>query len=605
MGGDSVRRWLAAGLLLGVGLAAFAVPTLWGTPWSIDHFFARVFLEFALERPLVLSQLRILEPWGLRSHADELDDFSVEFERDEVREAQHNLEVLHRYDRERLSPEQRDSRDILEWFLAVQAARKPFLFYDYPVNPMNGIQNGLPDFMINVHQINDERDAEDYRVRLTKFGVAFDQVIDGLEERRRIGVVLPAFAIERVRAGIEGFVAGPVDEHVLVRHFEERIDQLDSVSEARRAELSAGVRRAVEEVVVPAYRRLDQTLAELAASAPAPYGVWRLPNGEAYYAWLLRLHTTTALSAEEIHEIGLFEVERLHREIRALLEAEGIPAGDLPAALRRVAAEARLRAAGEAGRDAILRDYRAIVEDATARLPALFGRLPRAGVTVEPVPEFMQEGAPGAYYDPPPFDGSKPGVFFVNLRNPDENPSFRRRTLAYHETVPGHHLQVALAMELEDVPFFRRILPFTAFSEGWALYAERLADEHGFYPTAWDRLGMLVDQVFRAARLVVDTGIHAERWSREKAIEYLEATTGKPHSEVVAEVDRYFVNPGQACAYALGQLRILRLRAIAKARLGDRFDLREFHDALLGHGAMPLELLEPRMGAWIDAKRRE
>jgi uncharacterized protein (DUF885 family) len=601
-----VKRWLAAFALLGVGLAVFLVPTLWGTPWSIDHFFTRVFLEFALERPLVLSELRILEPWGVRFHGDDLDDLSVEFERDEIREVKHNLDVLRRYDRGRMSPEQRDSRDVLEWFLDVQAAREPFLFYDYPVNPMNGIQNGLPDFMINVHQINDERDAEDYRVRLTKFGVAFDQVILGLEERRRIGVVLPGFAIERVRAGLEGLIEPPVAEHVLVRHFEEAVAHLDSVPEARRAELSAGVRQAVEEVVVPAYRRLDQKLAELAVDAPPPYGVWRLPNGAAYYAWLLRLHTTTALTADEIHELGEREVARLHGEIRALLEAQGIPAGDLAAALRRVASDPSLRpAAAPEDREAVLRDFQAIVDLASARLPALFGRLPRAAVKVEAVPEFMQEGAPGAYYDPPPFDGSRPGVFFVNLRNPDEIAWFRRRTLAYHETVPGHHLQIALAMEIEGLPFFRRILPFTAFSEGWALYAERLADEQGFHPTVWDRLGMLNDQVFRAARLVVDTGLHAQRWSRDRAIAYLEETTGKPHTEVVAEVDRYLVNPGQACAYAVGQLRILRLREIAKTSLGERFDLREFHDELLRHGAMPFELLEPRVGAWIDARKRE
>jgi uncharacterized protein (DUF885 family) len=601
-----VKRWLAVFALLAVALAAFCVPTLWGTPWSIDHFFTRVFLEFALERPLVLSQLRILEPWGLRSHGDDLDDLSVAFERDEIREVKHNLAVLREYDRRRLSPEQRDSRDVLEWFLTVQAAREPFLFYDYPVNPMNGIQNGLLDFMINVHQINDERDAEDYRVRLTRFGVAFDQVIEGLEERQRIGVVPPAFAIERVRAGIEGLILPPVAEHVLVRHFEEQVRGLGSVSEARQAELIAGVREAVEEVVVPAYRRLDEKLVELAAHAPGTYGVWHLPNGEAYYAWLLRLHTTTALSAEAIHELGKSEVARLHAEIRALLEAQGIPAADLPAALRRVTSDRSLRPAADSeDREAVLRDFRAIVADATARLPELFGRLPRAGVEVEPVPEFMQDGAPGAYYDPPPFDGSRPGVFFVNLRNPDEIAWFRRRTLAHHETVPGHHLQTALAMEQEDLPFFRRILPFTAFTEGWALYAERLADEHGFLPTAWDRLGMLIDQVFRAARLVVDTGLHDKRWSRDRAIAYLEDATGKPRSEVVAEVERYLVNPGQACAYAVGQLRILRLRAIAQARLGERFDLRAFHDELLRRGAMPLELLEPRVGAWIDAQKRK
>jgi uncharacterized protein (DUF885 family) len=251
----------------------------------------------------------------------------------------------------------------------------------------------------------------------------------------------------------------------------------------------------------------------------------------------------------------------------------------------------------------ILADYQAIIDDANTRLPALFGRLPRARVVVERVPVFKEAGAARAYYDIPPFDGSRPGVFYANLRHLAEHPKFGMRTLTYHEAIPGHHLQIAVAQELEGVPFFRRVVPFTAFQEGWALYAERLAAESGFHPTAFDRLGQLVAEGFRAARLVVDTGIHAKRWTREQAIDYLAANTGMEPSEVAAEVERYIVMPGQALAYKTGQLEILDLRERARRELGERFDLRGFNDVVLGSGALPLTLLSRNVDAWIAARR--
>jgi uncharacterized protein (DUF885 family) len=243
------------------------------------------------------------------------------------------------------------------------------------------------------------------------------------------------------------------------------------------------------------------------------------------------------------------------------------------------------------------------MDDAAARLPALFGRLPKAPVRVERIPIFKEQEAPGAYYMPPPLDGSKPGIFYANLRSVREIPKLGMRTLAYHEAIPGHHLQIAIAQELPDLPIFRRVVPFTAYAEGWALYAERLALEEGFHPTPYDRIGALVAELFRAVRLVVDTGLHAERWTRERAIEYMLANTGMPDTDVVAEIERYIVWPGQACAYKIGQLTILDLRERAQRELGDRFELRDFHDVVLGSGSLPLDLLERRVVEWIETKR--
>jgi uncharacterized protein (DUF885 family) len=596
------RLLLLAALALALA-GIFLVPTLWGRPWSIDHFFARVFLEFALERPLVLSQLRVLEPWGIDFHADDLDDFSLEFERDELREAKRNLELLRRYQRASLSEGQKLSADVLQWFLRTEVAGEPFLLHDYPVNQLNGIQHGLPEFMLNVHQLNEPEDAEDYGARLAKFGVALDQVIEGLVARRRAGNVPPRFVLEQVRDDIAAFLERPPEQHFLYRHLAIALERMDGLPAERRERLLARTREALEQDVLPAYRRLDAALAELEGEAGDEAGVQRLPDGAAYYAWLLRRHTTTELGAEEIHGLGLREVARIRSEMQAALREQGLPGDDPVAAVRALSHDPRqLYPDGDAGRQAILADYQQIIDDAWSRLPALFGRLPAARVSVLRVPEAVQGGGPLAYYDPPPFDGSRPGVFYANLRDVGETAKFRMRTLAYHEAVPGHHLQLALAREMRDVPFFRRVLPISAFTEGWALYAEQLAAEQGFHPTPADRLGMLVDQMFRAVRLVVDTGIHAQGWSRGRAIAYMQEQTGKPRSEVVAEVDRYVVMPGQACAYMVGQLEILRLREEARRRLGERFDLRAFHDVVLGGGALPLSILERQVGAWIEAQ---
>jgi len=600
----ATRRLGFVALFALAALTVFLVPTLWGKPWSIEQLYLRVFAEFALERPELLSRLRILEPWGLDWFADDLDDRSVAFQQRSARRVADELAILRSYDRAAQSESQRLSTDVLDAFLALQAEGERFLFHDYPVNPMSGVQNELPDFMLNVHQIHSPGDAEHYIARLAKFGVVFDQVIDGLRQREARGVLPPRFVIERVQSGLARFLAPSPEEHVLATDFARRSREIPGLSGAARERLVARVRDELERTVYPAYRRLASQLEEMRARAGMDAGAWHLPDGEAYYDWTVRLHTTTDHTPKEIHERGLAEVARIQAEMREILRSQGIDARDLAGTIRALGREPRfLYPDTNAGRQQILADYQAIIDDASARLPALFGRLPRAKVVVERVPAFKEEGAARGYYDLPPFDGSKPGIFYANLRHTAEHPKFGMRTLTYHETIPGHHLQIALAQELEGVPFFRRVVPFTAFIEGWALYAERVAAENGFHPTPFDRLGQLVAENFRAARLVVDTGIHAMRWTREQGIDYLLANTALEPTEVVAEVERYIVMPGQALAYKIGELEILECRERARRELGARFDLREFHDVVLGSGALPLTLLSRNVDAWIAARR--
>lgn len=605
----------ASGLVAG---AVFVVPTIWGRPWSIEHFYTRVFAELVLSRPELLSRLRILEPWGLRWHNDDLDDYSVAFTQAESERLRRNLRTLREYPLEEQTPAQRFSTRVLDWFLAVQVDGEPFRFHDFPLNQFTGIQAQLPDFLLNIHQIHDARDARDYVTRLSKVGLAIDQVIEASRFRAERGIVPPPVILDRVQQSVERFLAAGVDDNPLHREFARRVAALENLSDRERADLQASARTQVERSVRPAWQRLAAFLPELEAQAPEAVGAWALPDGSLYYGWALRFHTTTDLDADTIHRLGLAEVARIHEEMRAILAAEDLAADDLAVAgphdepastvvppdlgdvLRALHRDERfLYPDGDEARSRILADYQAIVDEASTRLPALFGRLPQAPVRVERVPAFKEAGAAGAYYMPPPLDGSKPGIFYANLRQPDEVVQFGMRTLAYHEAVPGHHLQIALAQEMQGVPFFRRVIPFTAFIEGWALYAERLAAEQGWHPTPMDRLGQLVAEGFRAARLVVDTGLHAKRWTREQAIDYMLRNTGMPETDVVAEVERYIVLPGQACAYQVGQLRLLELRERAQAAQRERFDLRAFHDLVLANGSLPLVLLEETVDAWL------
>lgn len=589
--------------VLGLSLLAgalFLIPTLWFKPWSIDHFYGRVFATFALRHPMMLSSMRLLEPMGLEFHNDDLDDLSMAFQAEESAWVERELATLRRYDREAMDNDAALSYDVLEWFLEDLVRGNRWPFHNYPVNQLFGIQSGLPDFMITTHHLESARDARNYVRRVAGFGTAFDQVIEGLEHRQQLGIVPPRFVIDHVLREMSELVAPAPREMVLYTHFADTTAQIEGLDPDRREALLTELATRIEDTVVPAYARLIAFFERQREIATTDDGVWKLPDGEAFYNWALRHHTTTDLTADEIHRLGLAEVDRIQREMKAILEAEGYPTDDLAATMNALNEEERfLYPDTDAGREQILADYQAVIDEIDAGLDGLFDVRPTVGVEVHRVPEFRQETAPGAYYNTPPFDGSKPGIFYANLRDVKEIPKFGMRTLAYHEAIPGHHFQLALAQNITGVPFFRKVVPFTAYSEGWALYAERVAAEHGFQSDPYDRLGYLTAEIFRAVRLVVDTGIHAKRWTREEALDYMLANTGMPRGDVVAEIERYIVNPGQACAYKVGQLKILELRQRAERRMGDAFDIREFHNVVLLDGALPLSILERQVEDWI------
>ncbi len=590
-------------LLLLVG-GAFFVHVWYFKPFNVNLFFARTALQFALESPELLSSIRVLEPLGIDFHNDDLDDASLAAGDRMFRRLHEAREVLRSYDSASLNDADRRSKEIALSLLDLVAEAERFRFHNYPVNQMFGVQSGFPTFMQDTHQVNDVGDAEDYVTRLSKVGVKFDQVLEGLRHREELGILPPQFVVDHVVEEMSGLVGTPVEENILFTSLESKMEEA-GIDETARQRLATTARHEIEATVYPAYQRLIEYFSELDAKVEGNHGVWNLPDGDELYRLALRFFTTSELAPEEIHQLGLAEVERIQGEILARLAEAGRDVGEGFAVAMVALKEdpAFYYPDTDEGRDAILRDYQAILDEISAGLDAAFDVRPQADVEVRREAEFKEKTAPGAHYMPPAMDGSRPGVFYANLYDIKATPKYGMRTLAYHEGVPGHHFQIALQMEQKELPFFRRLIPFTGFVEGWGLYAERLAWELGFLEDPYDDVGRLQAELFRAVRLVVDTGIHHQRWSREEAIAYMLENTGMAESDVVAEVERYFIMPGQACAYKIGMMKILELREKARAELGERFDLRDFHRVLLTNGAVPLPLLERLVDELIESEK--
>ena len=594
-----VLLWLFVGIW--PVLALFLGPTIWLKPWSLEHYYMRVFVEFAARHPMMMSGLGLLDGTPLDYYSAKLDDFSREAEDADMRFLERQIDILHSYDRTRLAPRQRLSYDVLDWFLTDQAQDARFRDHDYPVNQLFGFQSSMPNFMISTHPLRRPKDADNFIRRVAAFGTAFDQTIVGLRHREAAGVVPPRFVIRKVLDEMNGFIAKPARENPMFVHFAAKLDSMPKLEAAERQRLEVRLEHEIQQTVVPAYRRLIAYQDSLLARASDDDGVWKLPGGDAYYDRRLQAQTTTTLSADSIHSLGEREVARIHGEMRTILESKGYRVGDLAETVRQVFAEPRFQfAQNDSGRTAILAGYREILAEAETRMEGLFSVRPQAKLEVQRVPPFREATSPGAYYQRPDMSGRRPGVFYANLRDPRETRRPEMRTLAYHEGIPGHHFQLAIQNELTGVPFFRKLLPFTAYAEGWGLYAERLAYENGFHHDAYDSLGALQAELFRAVRLVVDTGIHRKRWTRQQAIDYMVHNTGMTQTEVVTEIERYIVNPGQACAYKVGQLKLLELREQARRRLGARFDLGRFHDLILSNGALPLSLVERVVNEWVE-----
>lgn len=468
--------------------------------------------------------------------------------------------------------------------------------WEMPVTQISGIHLNSAQFPVFL-QFTSVKDYDDYTQRLHKLPKQFDDTIDNMRKGMRDHLIPPKFLLEKVAAQSLAIAAQKPEDSPFALPLQ---SFPDAILEAERGRIRSAMLEAIRAGVLPAYQRFGAFVRdEYAPHGRTHEGIWSLPDGPRRYQVAIERSTTTHMTADQIHQIGLDEVSRIEKEMLAVAKPLGY--NDLPSFRKALNDNPDLHAKS---REQILDLYRQYIDQMYAKLPQLFGRLPKAKVVVVPVESFREKEAPGAQYESPAMDGSRPGRVEVNTSEATSRKTINMESTAYHEGVPGHHMQIAIAQELTGIPEFRKNgVNFTAFVEGWALYSERLGKEVGFYQNPYNDYGRLQDEMLRAIRLVVDTGLHAKKWTRQQVVDFFHTHTGEDEVEVQNETDRYIVWPGQALGYKIGQLKITELRERARRELGDRFDIRAFHDEVLGAGALPLDVLEKRIQSWILARK--
>jgi uncharacterized protein (DUF885 family) len=479
-----------------------------------------------------------------------------------------------------------------------------FRYHSYPFNQISGNHLGLVEFMTDTHPIRNVREAKDYIERVKLFDESLSANLIWLEEQKKLGIFAPKFVFDHVIRQLYELINYKDDENPLMQIFVKKISSLGiNVDQVNNlvSELSAVIKSDVK----PGFKLILDYMEENYASSNVNHGVWSLPNGNEFYALRLRSYTTTNYTAEEIHQIGLNEVARIGNRMKEIFLELGYevnkPIGKMMNELNEN--PEFLYEDTPDRKEIVIKDYNKMVKEAEEDVRPYFDKFPKSPVEVRAVPEYSEKTAAGGYYQAPSLDGSRPGVFYANLYDIKQTPKFGMRTLTFHEAVPGHHFQIALNQENEDLTLYRKLgYRTSAYTEGWALYSEQLAVEVGMTKDLYDELGVLQSEMFRANRLVVDTGIHYKKWTREKAMEYMKETTGMSDTEVRVEIERYIVWPAQATSYKMGMLQILELRDRAKNEMGDKFDLKQFHSIVLDQGIVPLFILEDLIDQWIKSK---
>lgn len=601
------RAALVAAVFVGAmpGFAAGFTPTqVAAESAKANAFFDRVYDEAVDRSPETQTQLGIRKDYGKwddESEAHQAEDFALL--------AQHLAELKRDINYDALNHQTQLSYRL--WVRQTEDAIEGYRwrYYNYPVNQMFGEHTGLVALLINMHTIGDVKDAQAYIDRLNALPVKFGQLIAGLEIRRAKGIVPPKFVFPLVLDSSRGIITGaPFDASgkpsAILEDFEQKVAKLPDTDPATRDRLVAEAKRALLNSVKPAYTALIGELESLQKVATDDDGVWKFPDGADYYRYELRQMTTTDLTADQIHELGLKEVARIHGEMEQIKAKVGFK-GDLHAFFKFMKEDPRFYFPNNAeGKAAYLAGATKIIDTMRGRLDELFLTKPKAAIVVKAVEPFRERESGGAFYEQPAIDGTRPGTYYVNLYDLNAVPKYEMEALAYHEGIPGHHMQIAIAQELQDMPKFRKFgTDYTAYVEGWALYCERIPKEMGFYSDPYSDFGRLSMELWRAARLVVDTGLHDKHWTRQQVLDWLHANTPNSDRDILSETNRYIVMAGQATAYKVGMLKILELRALAVKELGPKFDLRQFHDVVLKDGAVPLDILEENVRAWIATKK--
>jgi len=569
----------------------------------LSAFFERTFEEDLKRSPLFQSYL------GKKWDYDKWDDISDKRADERVAIAKERLATLENFDTSQLSEQEQLSLRLYKLGIERDLANDEFRHHRYIVHQFRAAHTQVPSFLINIHSVKSEDDAKAYIGRLNNVATYFDQVIAQMKIREELGVFPPAWAYDQMIDASKNVVSGaPFDDSetpsTLWEDFQNKVSALDIEAPKKEALLNEA-KAALIDSVQPSYNKFIDALAHQQTLTPEGDGVWRLPDGDKWYQNRLNWFTTTDLTAEEVHQIGLDNVERIHNAMREIMQKVGFE-GTLQEFFVFMREDDQFYLPStDAGRQQYLDDAKKAIDDMREAIPEYFGILPEAPMIVKRVEAFREQSAGKAFYQSPAQDGSRPGIYYANLYDMKAMPTYQLEALAYHEGIPGHHMQRTIAQELEGVPQFQKFLSFTAYTEGWGLYTEELAKDMGFYQDPYSDFGRLAMELWRACRLVVDTGIHAKQWSREKAVDYLVENTPNPEYDAQKAIERYIAMPGQATAYMIGKLKIMELRAKAMNELGDEFDWKGFHDEILKYGPVPLSILEENIEMWISNQKQQ
>jgi uncharacterized protein (DUF885 family) len=569
---------------------------------QLSAFFEKTYQENLADSPMMQTQI------GLKTDGGKWDDFSHKKYPIDLEKAKNRLKYLNdSININALSSSEKLSYHLMQKKLKNEIEDYKYRFYDYPINQMGGLQANLPAFLINQHQVDSVANAKTYIERLKGLKKVFDDVITTMMIREKNGILPPKFVYAKVIEDSRNIIRGkPFDDSnensVLLKDFITKVDQL-SIKNSEKKALIKEAKSALVAHVKPAYQNLIEALEDEAQRATIDDGVWKFPKGDEYYQNQLQRYTTTKLTANQIHEMGLKDIDRIHKEMKAILKEVKFE-GSLQDFFKFMQQDPQFYYENnEAGKTAYLNDTKAIIKKMKESSDQLFSTFPKAELEVKKVEAFREKSAGIAFYERPALDGSRPGIYYVNLFDMKAVAKYQMEALAYHEGIPGHHMQIAISQELEDLPEFRKHLFYASYIEGWGLYSELLPKEIGFYKDPYSNFGRLATELWRDCRLVVDTGIHAKKWTREEAIQFYKDNTPNAEIDCIKMVERHIVLPGQATAYKVGMDKILQLRNKAEKTLGEDFDIREFHDVILRNGVVPLDILEDLINEYLASKK--
>lgn len=564
----------------------------------LDEWFEAQFMESVRAYPQRLTSL------GMDERQDEWNDPSRSYSLEQLDKSRDALEEMRKtFDFDALDANHQLSYRLFEKNVKDSIEGRKWWDHGYTYSQMRGAHSSLPTFLLNNHKIKTVEDAENYVTRLETIDQPLDEHTRQAKAKFEKGIAPPKFVYDFVIESSQNIMSGlPIDDsddlNLLLSDFKTKVDKIE-IDDDTRAALFERASKAVLNNLAPAYERIIAEMTRQKDSATADDGAWKLPDGGDYYAWRLGLMTTTDMSANAIHDLGLAEVDRIHSEMRAIMKKVEYE-GTLQEFFEFTRTDKQFfKPETKAGQDEYLKEATIFIDDMKVRLPEVFNKLPKAKLEVRKVEAFREKAAGKAFYNRPAPDGTRPGIYYANLYRMDAMPIYQMEALAYHEGVPGHHMQLSISQELEGVPSFRKYGRFTAYSEGWGLYSEYLPKEMGLYEDPYSDFGRLAMELWRAGRLVVDTGLHSKKWTRQEATDYLISNTPNPESDCLKAIERYIVMPGQATAYKIGMNKILELRENAKTELGEAFDIRDFHDAILATGPVPLNIMEEQVDAYV------